>query len=121
MKSYKEIHGRHSHNQISMRSRIYHYLGCLFLGHPTTLDMPPDFYHTVEDREMPHAKDYGFSVIRRNIRVNIFRRKLYRAVAFRITVLLAVIFLLVNTGLILEQKAALHFPHNSTPTKTNNN
>jgi len=111
MKSFKELHDRHSHNQISMRSRVYHFLGCLFLGRPSTFDMPPDFYHIVEDREMAHVQDFNFYVIRRNIRVNIFRRKLYRAVAFRITILLALIFLLLNTGLILEQKAALHFPH----------
>jgi len=108
MKSFKEERGRNSHHQTTLKSEIYHQLGCLFLGRPESLGMPFDFYYIAEDREMPHSADYDFEAIRRNIYVNTFRRNLIEALALRFSFLMVCVFMVGMVGIILM---SVGFPH----------
>lgn len=66
---------------ISLRSYVLHTVGCIFVGTPQALDMPPDFYFMQGDRNVPHPNDYTWERQRELLYVDIVRRRVLGRVA----------------------------------------
>ena len=67
--------------KVSLRSRLLHGLGCLFIGTPSSLGMPEDFYYIEADREFPTPGSLSWVQKRKRIYTDHFRRALTHKVA----------------------------------------
>lgn len=87
---------------VSLRSRLLHALGSLFVGTPSSLGMPDDFYYIEADRVFPAPGHFTWEEKRKRIYTDHFRRALTHKVALYscvIAVLLSVTGFVVNGGI----------------------
>jgi hypothetical protein len=97
---------------VSLRSRVLHYLGCLFIGTPASMHMPHDFYYIEADRDFPAPGELDWKSQRQRIFVDGFRRALTQKVAVYTCVgalAISVVGLLLNGGVLgMKHAAASH-------------